>query len=60
MALTYFGETGFTDIDNAAPHKREWGMDVLVRRVRGPSADLASYVAGLAQGQGYAGFQLQT
>jgi hypothetical protein len=60
MALLNFGSTSFTDIDNVAPHKTEWGLDKLVRRVRGPSDGLAGYVAGLSQGASYLGFYLHS
>lgn len=60
MALTYQGVTTFTDIGNPVTSKNDWGIDTIIRRVRGPVTNLDTYVAGLAQGQGYNGFYLQT
>lgn len=48
------GRCGFEDATIPAPGKSAWGMDTLTRRLRGHITNLNGYIAGLAQGQGYA------
>lgn len=60
MAIIYVGSSIFTDVENPAPSKNDWGIDIIHRRMRGPSTVLADYIATLSQGQTYGGFYLQT
>ena len=50
---TWSAINGFVDAHTPLPGKSEWGMDMLVRTMRGTQPQVASFVAGLAQGSTY-------
>lgn len=52
--VTYIGETDFVDQSTRAPNKNEYGMDVLIRRMKGAAPRLVEFVGGLRQGQTHA------
>ena len=60
MALKYVGEKEFTEQCEPVPGKSEFGIDTLQRKFRGATDLLDAYLAGLAQGDAYGAFYLQT
>jgi hypothetical protein len=60
MSILYRGDLSFDDICEPLKGKNDWGVDTLVRRVKGPRSLAAAYIATLAQGQVYQGYYLQT
>ncbi len=61
--LTYRGNVNYQDISDPAPGKNEWGIDTLVRKMKGARSLLSVFLATLQQGQscpGYGAFYLQS
>lgn len=50
---TWGAVLGFIDTHEPVPGKSEWGMDTLMRTMRGTQPNLATFVASLAQGTTY-------
>jgi hypothetical protein len=58
--ILYEGNAEFDDMAVPAKGKNEWGVDTLIRRMRGARSLLPAFIASLAQGQSYQDYFLQT
>jgi hypothetical protein len=60
MDILYRGDSSIDDICLPIKGKNEWGVDTLVRTVRGARPLGPAYLAALTQGDVYQGYYLQT
>lgn len=60
MSTILLGSGTFLDLFAPAKGKSEWGMDTLTRKMSGARSLLPAFIAGLAQGQLFQGYYLQT
>lgn len=60
MPVSYNGSAIFHEQCQPHPSKNEFGIDTLSRKFRGPATKLSAFLSGLAQGQVYNSFYLQT
>jgi hypothetical protein len=60
VSILYLGDLSFDDICAPLKGKNDWGVDTLVRRVKGPRPLAAAYIATLTQGDLFQDYYLQT
>ena len=58
--ILYTGNAVFEDVYTPAKGKNEWGMDTLVRQMQGSVEELPEFIDGLAQGDEFEGYFLQS
>lgn len=60
MSLALLGNCGFEEAAIPLKGKSEWGLDTLTRKMKGARSLAKAFIATLAQGQAFEGYNLQT